>query len=105
MGYRKRSSSGSGNDKLRVVLSSGLSEYTDGLTEIEIDHVPTVVILISTLDSRFPGISRRLLDDQGNIRRHVNIFVDAEEIRQRDGILTSLADAREVVILPSVAGG
>ncbi|MCL5678055.1 MAG: MoaD/ThiS family protein [Candidatus Thermoplasmatota archaeon] len=90
---------------IRVILSVHLRDYTRGVCELEFGEISSVGALIDALNSRFPGISMRLLDDQGNVRRYVNIFVDSEDIRSRDGVSTSLSGAREVVILPSVAGG
>lgn len=82
-----------------------LKEYTGSGNELDIDAVPTIERLARALDERFPGISHRFLDDQGNVRRYVNIFVDGEDIREKQGIHTNLTGAREIVILPSVAGG
>ena len=100
-GSGKRSDAGT----IHVVLSSHLRDYTGGRNEFDVEGAPSVRSLIELLDSRFPGISVRLLDDQGNVRRYVNIFVDEQDIREREGLLTSLSGTREVVILPSVAGG
>jgi molybdopterin synthase sulfur carrier subunit len=72
---------------------------------MKFQEMPSVAALIDALNARFPGILMRLLDDQGNVRRYVNIFVDGEDIRGRDGLRTPLSGAKEVVILPSVAGG
>ncbi len=91
--------------RIRVVISAHLREYTAGRNEIEMDGVDSVRALIGMLDSQFPGISFRLLDDQGNVRRYVNIFADSMDIRELNGVHTSLSGVKEVVILPSVAGG
>ena len=90
---------------IHVVVSMHLKEYTGNRNEFDVAAVPSVRELIGVLDGEFPGISDRLLDDQGNVRRYVNIFVDGEDIREKDGLLTTLSRAGEVVILPSVAGG
>ena len=90
---------------VHVVISMHLKEYTGSGNEIDIDAVSTLESLAKALDDRFPGISHRFLDDQGNVRRYVNIFVDGEDIREKQGTHTDLSGAREIVILPSVAGG
>lgn len=97
----RRSDSGS----VHVVISMHLKEYTGNSNEFDMVDVASMKDLVRALDARFPGISDRLLDDQGNVRRYVNIFIDGEDIRERDGLLTTLRGAKEVVILPSVAGG
>ena len=88
-----------------MVLSSHLTGYTGGRNEIELRATASVGTLIGLLDVEFPGISQRLLDDQGEVRKFVNIFLDDEDIRERDGVNTSLSGVKEVVILPSIAGG
>ena len=88
-----------------MVLSSHLTGYTGGRNEIELRAPASVGTLIGLLDVEFPGISQRLLDDQGEVRKFVNIFLDDEDIRERDGVNTSLSGVKEVVILPSIAGG
>lgn len=105
MKHELERSKGLNGGRIRVILSAHLGEYTRGRNELEVAETSSVSALIGVLDSMFPGISLRLLDDQGDIRRYVNIFVDDEDIRMKNGIHTSLSGAREVVILPSVAGG
>lgn len=51
------------------------------------------------------GIRQRVLDDQGRVRVHVNLFVNGAHIRELDGLDTTVRDGDEVVILPAVSGG
>ena len=60
--------------------------------------------LIDDLESSYPGIKDRLLQD-GDLRRFVNVYVSGEDIRFLDGLDTSVEDGDEVTILPAVAGG
>ena len=60
--------------------------------------------LIADLDSRFPGISERLVDEQG-LRRFVNVYLNDEDVRFLGGLDTVVADGDSVTILPAVAGG
>lgn len=101
----KKTPSVAGPAPVHVVLSMHLKEYTGPKNEFDILPVPSVEKLAEALDRMFPGIASRLLDDQGEIRKFVNIFVDGEDIREMDGLNTDLSGAREIVILPSVAGG
>ncbi|MEM7772492.1 MAG: MoaD/ThiS family protein, partial [Cyanobacteria bacterium P01_A01_bin.37] len=57
------------------------------------------------LDQNCPGIKARLCDDQGQLRRFVNFYVNSEDIRFLDGASTALNDGDEVSIVPAVAGG
>jgi sulfur-carrier protein len=57
------------------------------------------------LDQAHPGFADRLLDDDGNLRRFVNVFVADDDIRFLDGLDTPVPDGSEVSIIPAVAGG
>lgn len=65
----------------------------------------TVDEIVRNLDAAHPGLGERLLDDNGNVRRFVNVFVDDEDIRFADGLDTSVPDGATVSIIPAVAGG
>lgn len=60
---------------------------------------------IDSLEGQFPGIKERLVDEQGEIRRFVNVYVNGEDVRFQDGINTPLSAGDEVSIVPAVAGG
>jgi molybdopterin converting factor small subunit len=60
--------------------------------------------LIADLDSRYPGIAERLVDEQG-LRRFVNVYLNDEDVRFLGGLDTVVADGDSVTILPAVAGG
>ena len=60
--------------------------------------------LSADLDSRFPGIGERLVDEQG-LRRFVNVYLNDEDVRFLGGLDTAVADGDSVTILPAVAGG
>ena len=65
----------------------------------------TITELVTLLDKAYPGIKDRLVDETGDIKRFINIFVNGEEIRTLQGALTPLKDADEVSIIPAMAGG
>ncbi|GAB4329936.1 MAG: MoaD/ThiS family protein [Dehalococcoidia bacterium] len=60
---------------------------------------------IEHLEAAFPGVRERLLDDTGQLRRFVNVYVNGEDVRFDDGLHTPLKDGDEVSIVPAVAGG
>jgi sulfur-carrier protein len=60
---------------------------------------------IDGLDSQYPGLKERLLDETGELRRFVNIYVNGEDVRFQDGVNTRLHGGDEVSIVPAVAGG
>lgn len=60
---------------------------------------------IEGLDRRYPGLKERLCDETGELRRFVNVYVNGEDVRFRQGLQTPLNGGDEVSIVPAVAGG
>ncbi len=87
-----------------VLIPTPLRKFTQ---EQETVTVPsgTVTTLISELDLQFPGIAARLTDDQGELRRFINIYVNEEDIRFLAGKDTTVKDGDNVSIVPAIAGG
>jgi sulfur-carrier protein len=65
----------------------------------------TVRELIDQLDARHSGFRDRVMEEDGALRRFVNVFVAGEDVRFGDGIDTAVTEGQEVTILPAVAGG
>lgn len=91
---------------VRVRLPGVLAEHAGGRRSFELDPGPaTVADLLDRLEAEHPRLCRRLRDETGALRRHVNVFVDGENVRSGNGLDTGLAAGCEVQVLPSVAGG
>ncbi|MEI8412409.1 MULTISPECIES: MoaD/ThiS family protein [unclassified Kribbella] len=84
-----------------VKLPTVLRPFAGGAERVEVDGA-TVGEVVAALD---PVLRRRLTDEQGAVRRHVNIYLGNDNIRDLDGLGTTLKDGDELMILPSVAGG
>jgi molybdopterin synthase sulfur carrier subunit len=65
----------------------------------------TLLACIDGLDSTYPGLKDRLLDEAGDLRRFVNIYINGEDVRFAQGVNTALKEGDEVSIVPAVAGG
>jgi molybdopterin synthase sulfur carrier subunit len=65
----------------------------------------TVEDLIADLERQFPGFRDRLVEEGGEIRRFINIYVNQEDIRFLQGAKTTLKQGDEVTIVPAIAGG
>ncbi|HEY8171639.1 MAG TPA: ubiquitin-like small modifier protein 1 [Dehalococcoidia bacterium] len=65
----------------------------------------TLAAAVDGLEAQYPGIKERLVDDTGQIRRFVNVYVNGEDVRFLDNINTALKPSDEVSIVPAVAGG
>lgn len=89
---------------IEVRIPTILREYTGGAKAVE-GSGKSVAELIEDLESRHAGIRNRLVDDSGDLRRFVNVYLNDEDIRFIDGIASTLDDGDTVTILPAVAGG
>ncbi len=89
---------------ITVRIPSLLQQLTEGKKEIQVES-GTVGKIISELNKHYPGTKERLLDENEELRRFVNIYVDEEDVRFLDGLATKVPDNSEVSIIPAVAGG
>ncbi|HSS68393.1 MAG TPA: MoaD/ThiS family protein [Nocardioidaceae bacterium] len=87
-----------------VRIPTILRTYTGGESEVSAEGA-TVSELLDSLDAAFSGIKGRIVDEQGQIRRFVNIYVGNDDVRFLDGLETKLTDSTQVSIIPAVAGG
>lgn len=87
-----------------VRIPTPLRTATGGAATVDVDG-GTVGKVIADLDAKHPGIGERLLDESGELRRFVNVFVDDEDVRFQQGLDTPVADGATVSIIPAVAGG
>jgi len=86
---------------VRVRIAALLNSYTGGLKVIEID-ASTVGEAMSALDRRFPGLSFRVIDEQGRVRPHMNVFLGEEKVFD---LATPLAPGNEIYIVGALSGG
>lgn len=93
--------------KVVVRLASALRPFADGAAavELEVPPVSTVAAVLDALAARHPGIGRRVRDETGVVRRHVNVFVGADNARDLAGVDTIVPEGVEVAVLPAVSGG
>ena len=89
---------------IQVLIPTPLQKFTNDQASVELDATD-VNSLIAALDGQFPGLKGRLCDENGKLRRFLNIYVNSEDIRFLDNQTTSLKDGDEVSIVPAVAGG
>jgi sulfur-carrier protein len=91
----------------RLVVPGSLRQFTDGESTIELALADgaSVADLLEALSAAKPALARRLRDEQGDLRRYVNIYVDGEDARRSGGLSAPVPAGAEVLVLPSVAGG
>ena len=87
-----------------IRIPTPLRNATGGASTVEVEAA-TVGEALTSLEQAHPGVSERLLDDSGKLRRFVNVFVDDEDVRFAQGLETPLQPGSTVSIIPAVAGG
>ena len=87
-----------------VRIPGPLRRITQNKDRVEVES-DTLAQAIAELEGQFPGISDRLLDDGGELRHFVNVYVNGEDVQFLDGLQTAIKGGDEVSIVPAVAGG
>ncbi len=87
-----------------VRIPTPLRKLTDGVAEVSAEGTDLRTV-IASVDAAHPGLGARILDDEGNLRRFVNVFVRDEDVRFQQGLDTPVAEGEVVSIIPAVAGG
>lgn len=88
----------------KIIIPPALRKFTQNQDEVTISGA-NVRELLDNLNSTHPGIGERIVDEQGAIRRFVNVFVGEEDIRFLENLDTPVRDADEISIVPAIAGG
>jgi molybdopterin synthase sulfur carrier subunit len=88
----------------QVRIPTPLRKLTGDQELVTVDGA-TIGDILTNLDKTFPGLGDRLCDEQGNVRRFVNIFVNDEDIRFLEEKASPVKDTDEISIVPAIAGG
>jgi molybdopterin synthase sulfur carrier subunit len=89
---------------VQVLIPTPLQKFTNEEATASLE-AGSVDELLTALEQRYPGIQARLCDENGKLRRFLNVYVNSEDIRFLDHQATALSDGDEVSIVPAVAGG
>ena len=89
---------------VQVRIPTPLRRFTGGSEEVAAAG-KTVGSVVDDLERQYAGIKERLCDDEGQVRRFVNIYVNGDDIRFLGNLDTELKDGDEVSIVPAIAGG
>jgi len=81
-----------------------LRRLSEGQTTVDVEATD-LGTAIEALDSRYPGFKDRLLDESGELRQFVNVYLNDEDVRLGSGLKAKVADGDEISIVPAVAGG
>lgn len=87
-----------------VRIPTPLRKLMKDQAEVQVEGA-TVGELFDNMEAQYPGIKERLMDEAGEVRRFVNVYVNEEDIRFLDGTKTALKSGDSVAIVPAIAGG
>jgi molybdopterin synthase sulfur carrier subunit len=87
-----------------VRIPGPLRKITNGADKVESEG-ENLGQLIGALENKYPGMKERLLDENGELRYFVNLYLNNEDVRFLDGLRTAVKSGDEVSIVPAVAGG
>ncbi len=87
-----------------VRIPTILRSYTGGAAEVSAE-AGTLREVLAALNAEFPGVSGRILDENGKLRRFVNVYVGDEDVRLAQGLDTPVPPGTQVSVIPAVAGG
>lgn len=88
----------------RVRVPTTLRPLTGGASEVKVDG-DTLGEVLANVDAAHPGFRDKIIDDDGNLRRFVNVFVADDDVRYLRGLDTEVPEGETVSIIPAVAGG
>lgn len=90
---------------IRVKIPSQLRSLAGGQPELKVEGVSTLKELLEKIRADSPELIERILDEDAEIRRFINVYVGDEDVRFLQGLETQVSDSQVVAILPAVAGG
>jgi molybdopterin synthase sulfur carrier subunit len=98
------------SNEVTVRVPTILRTYTGGQAEVTVDPTTTdggatLTGVLDALEASHAGIRARILDDSGNLRRFVNVYVGDEDVRFTDGLATATPAGSQISVIPAVAGG
>jgi molybdopterin synthase sulfur carrier subunit len=88
----------------KVRIPTPLRKLTKEQSEVDAAG-STIRDIVDDLEKQFPGFKERMCDENGELRRFVNVYVGEEDIRFMDGLDTKISEGEQVSIIPAVAGG
>ena len=89
---------------ITIHIPGVLRPYCQGASELSFS-VPSVRAALEQIERNHPSLYKSICDETGAIRRHVNLFVNTSDVREREGLDTALAPGDVLTILPAVSGG
>jgi len=92
------------NGTVQVLIPTPLRRYTGGSAKVE-GSGSSIADVLDDLNVNYPGLKDKVCEEDGEIRRFVNVFVNGENVRKLDGAATQVKQGDEIGIIPAMAGG
>ena len=89
---------------ITIEIPTAFRRFTDGAPKVD-SLATTVAEALTDLTTKYPGLSRHVRDEQGQIRQFLNVYLNEEDIRFLNGESSALKDGDKVLLVPSIAGG
>ena len=89
---------------VKIVLPTALARHTDGQKSFD-SEAENLPCLLAEFDTKFPALAQNVKDENGKLRRFVNVYVNDEDIRFLGGDTHPFEDGDEIMLIPSIAGG
>jgi len=89
---------------IKVVLPTAFTRHTDGRKQFD-SNAENLPGLLAEIDSSFPALSTQIKDENGKLRKFINIYINDEDLRFLGGDSYPFQDGDEVMLIPSIAGG
>ena len=89
---------------IKVVLPTAFTRHTDGKKQLD-SAATNLPALLAEIDRSFPALATQIKDENGKLRKFINIYINDEDIRFLGGDTYTFQDGDEVMLIPSIAGG
>ncbi len=89
---------------IKVVLPTAFTRHTDGKKQLD-STAANLPALLTEIDATFPALATQIKDENGKLRKFINIYINDEDIRFLGGDSYAFQDGDEVMLIPSIAGG
>ena len=88
----------------RITIPTPLRRFTADESQIEVEAA-TINQVLEEMDKKYPGFKNRLCEENGQLKRFFNIYINGEDVRFMDDLETKVPDEAEVSIIPAISGG
>jgi molybdopterin converting factor small subunit len=89
---------------IKIVLPTAFTRHTDGKKQFD-SSAANLPALLTEIDANFPALGTQIKDENGKLRKFINIYINDEDIRFLGGDSYAFQDGDEVMLIPSIAGG